>query len=355
MTKVTTTLHVGTSPETPASRLDDNATESALLVTKGHKANCAYVEAVHRFGAPRLRDPDDNPINISHEEDIDPSLVRSDGNGHVVGSPLVWRKDCWGRPERFMRGHRMARPYLNKDGEQRLGVTPCDRCKEKSPGTYRACASIVDERIRSSTKVTAAVDTWLTACRSRSGLACFTSVRGRLWGLVLQEIIDHGGWTNVNDQQVAIEALRLDEENRKKRSTAARAHRKRQSHAARGKPMGITAAFLQAAGTERDRRAADLRGLRGLSGRRHQAMMWLKNLPDSSCDRIADVWWSREILLRRGEKVTGKAIAEHMIAHGRDYGRSCSSLTTRALDDLKRIEKFESSRAGAPIWAPWVY
>jgi hypothetical protein len=316
--------------------------------------NADYVRDVHRYAAARLTGADDRPINILHSEDIDPAEVTTDGCGHVVASPLVWRKPCWGRVERFARGHRGIRQSWDKSGERRLSETPCDRCEKLSPGAYAACSKIVDERVRSSRAIDEALDAWLAACGDDFGPSCFTGHRGKLWRAFLQAIVDHGGWKNENDEKVKVEALRLAAEKRGKRNAAANAERQRRRQARQGNSAPITGAYLQALQAERDHRARIVKRLTALSGKTSRDMLWLRNLRDS-CDRIADVWWARELLTRSGQKVTGAAIAKCMIANGRSYGLSCASLTSRVHDDLKRIAKFEANLTGVPIWKPWAF
>ena len=169
--------------------------------------------------------------------------------------------------------------------------------------------------------------------------------------------LDHQSWRliNRNDDQVKVETIRRKKVDRERRNAAARMARKRQSIGRPGTPRKISLEYLQAVQAERDRKAESIKGLRGLSGRASKDTLWLDNLKNASCERIADVWWGRELLSDCGHKVTGRAIAELMTQHSRDYGLSVPSLTTRVHDDLKRIAKFEDNSGGAPIWGPWIY
>jgi hypothetical protein len=202
--------------------------------------------------------------------------------------------------------------------------------------------------------IEASFDAWLTACGNDFGPACFTGNRIKLWQAFLQAIIDHGGWTNDNDDQVKLEAGRRNRDDRRRRNDAERKRRERERLARRGTPLKITAAYRQALRAERDKRADGIKRLGTLSGRTPRDMLWLK-LPDTTCERIADVWSTRELLSCAGQKVTGRAIAEHMMRDGRSYGLKLASLIARVHDDLRRIARFEDSRAGAPIWSSWVY
>ena len=314
--------------------------------------NPEYVKDVRRFASSgRLRDEEGQPRNLSHDQDINWREVVTDGLGNVIRSPLIFGKLCIGRPERRARGHRSGRTWTDERGLHR-SETYCDRCADLSPGIYRACGVVVDERINSNPSIASSFDAWLTASGSHSGPRCFTRVPGERWKVFVQAIIDHGGWTNTNDDQVKLEALRLKEEKRQKRNATAKAARTRKRDARRGARHNNPLMYIRALETERDNLADIIKGLRTLSGRCPQDMLWLKNLRDENCERIADVWFSRQLLSHTGHKLTGRAIAEDMVRRGRSYGLSVISLTTRVYDDLKRIAKFEDATAGPPIWAP---
>lgn len=317
--------------------------------------NPDYVKDVRSFAAAGRLTLESGRKNNSHEEDFPAKDFRTDGKGNIEKSPLVYRKRCVGRVERKLRGEYGRRVWVRTNGERGLGDTACDTCAIRSPGIYEACGDIVAERIESSPAIEAAFEAWTDACGEESGPRCFTGSRGKLWHALLQTIIDHGGWTNVNDDQVKLEALRLQQRARDKRNAAARDRRRRDRDARRGTPKPITPAYLQALNSERDRRAASIKRLGCLSGQTARDMLWLKNLPDYSCERIADVWRSRELLSRGGHKTVGKSIAEQMIRDGRSYGLELPSLTTRVYDDLKRIAKLEKDSADEPIWARWIY
>lgn len=318
--------------------------------------NADYVRDIIRFApAGRLLDQNGNAFNLSHSEDLDPAEVRTDGRGNVVSSPLIWRKPCFGRLERYVRAHTGFDVWTDESGQRKPSPTPCDTCAGLSPGVHRACGIVVSERCQSNPTIEATFDAWETACGDYFGPRCFIGHRFVLWQAFLQSIIDHGGWTNVNDDQVKLEHLRRKLDEKERRKIAAKLGRKRQRDARRSVPIAITADYLQALLTERDRRAAKVKSLRPLAGQTKQSMLWLINLKDEYCDRIADVWSARELLIRCGKRVTGKAIAAQMIGNNRDYGLKIGSLAARVYDDLKRIAKLEDDSASAPLWAPWTY
>lgn len=316
--------------------------------------NLDYTKDVRRFGSSApFRDENGKSFNLSHDDNIDACLIKTDGKGNVDRVPLVCRKPCFGRPERYARGSMGGKPWRDESGERRPGRTTCDTCRERSPGTYESCSVIADERINSSSAIRAAFDSWLETCTD-FGPACFVGARMTLWHSFLQTIIDHGGWFSVNDDQVKLEALRLKRE-RIDRRKASRQARSRQRRAARfGTETPITQDYLDKLQAEQDRRSAHLKSLGALSGRTKQDMLWLKMLDDSGCDRIAEVWKTRELILRMAREPTGQAIAENMVASGR-WHLKLPSLRARVYEDLKRIAKLEDDPAGAPLWPKWIY
>lgn len=317
--------------------------------------NPDYVKDARRFGSSEpFKDEDGKSFNLSHDDDIDPRLVQTDGNGNVDSVPLVWRKPCFGRPERFARGHMGGKPWRDDDGQRRPGKTTCDTCLERSPGTFKACDVIVSERINSDPAIKTAFDKWLDACVD-FGPACFVGARMKLWDSFLQAIIDHGGWSSVNDDQVKLEALRLKRARlaRRKANRQARAQRQRAAQLGTAKP--ITQDYLDKLQAERDRRSGHLKSLSALSGRTKRDMLWVKMLDDSGCDRIAEVWQTRELLSRMAAQPTGQAIAEKMATSGR-WSLKLSSLRARVYEDLReRLPKLEDDTAGAPLWPKWTY
>ncbi len=313
-----------------------------------------YVKDVRRFGSSApFKDEDGKSFNLSHDDDIDPSLVQTDGNGNVDCVPLVWGKPCFGRPERYARASMGGKPWRDENGVRRPGKTTCDTCRDRSPGTFEACGIVVSERVDSNPAIKTAFDKWLDACVD-FGPACFVGARMKLWDSFLQTISDHGGWFSVNDDQVRLEALRLKKEriDRRKTNRQARAHRQRAARLGTAKP--ITQDYLDKLQAERDRRAAHLKGLGTASGRTKSSMLWLKMLDDRGCDRIAEVWQTRELLSRMALEPTGQAIAANMVASGR-WPLKLSSLRARDYEDLRRLAKLEDNSASAPLWPKWTY
>ena len=316
--------------------------------------NPDYLSNVRRFGSSTpANDNNGAATYLSHKVDIDPNLLQLDGYGNVESVPLVWKKPCFGRPERYARGAMGGEPWYDDNGEFRLGKTTCDACLEKTPGTHEACGMIIDERIASAPAVDAAFVKWLTACAT-SGLACFSGARSRLWNKFLLAITDHGGWLNVNDDQVKFEAIRVEAEKKKRQKLSRQKRSRRQKDARYNRGTPITRDYLDKLECERDKRAAQLKGWRTLSGRSKRDMLWLKMLNDMGCDRVAEVWRTREELRRLGHEPQGQAIAKAMSMSG-TWPLSLPSLAARVYEDLGRLAKLESNIAGSPPWPKWLY
>ena len=252
--------------------------------------NTAYVQDVLRFGSSKpYTNEDGKRFNLSHDYDFSPDLVQTDGLGGVVDMPLLWRKLCFGRPERLIRASVGKIPWTDDEGNLRLGKTPCDSCEELSPGVFQGCHKVVFERIDSNPTIRARMDEWAEICGTDVGPRCFIYKRSSKWHAFLNSIINHGGWANVNDDQVKLEALRLKKEQADRRRINSRARLQRTKAAYLGKAKPLRHDYLDALQTERDRRATHLKNLRDRLGRTPRDMLWLKMLPDESCDRIADV------------------------------------------------------------------
>lgn len=304
----------------------------------------AYTVDVRRFGGEKpFVDEDGRRFNLKHKTSFEPDAVQTDGNGNIVDMPLLADKQCFGRPERFLRGaHESATPpYSGRNKTHEWRLTRCQRCP-----VMRECSDVVTERIESSSAVGNAFTTWDDATEGMPGKERFKRRAGRLWDAFLRAIEGHGGWTNVNDKRLAehevAEAFRRKDKQKRQRAEA----RKRARDRRRGVAPRITYEFLVAVEAERSRRLQILLDLRG----KPYAPRWITRLSPEGCERTADVWAAMKKLERAGERVTGKAVADHLIKVGRDQGASPDSLKTRVYKDFDRIFDLERDHAGVTIW-----
>jgi hypothetical protein len=312
--------------------------------------NNTYTKDVRRFGGPNpYVNEDGQRFYLSHADNIDPSAMKTDGLGNVDDVPLIRRKPCFGRPERYARALRPALTWTDDKEERRFQQTPCDGCRDGSPGVFEACGMLVSERIDCSPKIKAAFHAWDAACGHRTGQICFRNDLGSAWDQFLQSIVDHGGWTNSNDENVKLDALKRRQADQDRANKLRREARSRERDARKGKPPSISAEYLAALSRERDRRADHLLELSRLSS----APRWLTKLPPIGRERTADVWESRELITRAGRNPTGTDIANRLSAKYPNL--STESLAARVYDDLKRISKLEDDRDAAPVWPRWTY
>ena len=267
--------------------------------------------------------------------------------------PLLLRKPCFGRPERFVRGAlERGVPFGDCDerGEQARGKTQCERCP-----VFPACSDVSWERIDSAPDAKAALETWDQSCLDENLAAGdprrFYQKLGKLWNAFLDAIVAHGGWSNQNDDSVKLFAAQEAERKRKTRNEQAKSRRKRDAARRRGIPQQMTGEYFSSLQGERDRRAEQLKNLRSDPN----ADPRLTKLPDQSCERIADVWEARHRLARAGERVTGKAIAQDMMRCQKDYGLGLPSLTSRVYEDLRRIDWLEEDHGQGALWPAWVF
>lgn len=310
--------------------------------------NRDYVADVRKFGSRRpYVDKDGNKYNMPKGAPLPPGSVRTNGHGHITDMPIV-RRPCFGRPERFVRGsHEEAiPPFTGRNKTERWRLTRCQRCEVTTE-----CSDVVEERIKSSPQVEAAFVRWDDATAGAGSKEAFEGRSGKqLWGEFLTSIEAHGGWSSINDENIA--AADAQKEIQRKADAAAdqRARRRKASAARRGEPQGITPAFRKAAEAERDRRRDNLLRLRD----QKFSPRSITKLQPEGCQRTADVWLASQMLGRLGTKVTGNAIASLMVGWPRYQQANVRSLTTKVCKDLHRIRMLESNAGGAPIWKPFV-
>lgn len=320
--------------------------------------NADYVKLVRRFGgsAPYI-DENGKPYKLRHETDFPSAAVVTDGSGNITSMPLLRRKPCFGRPERVVRGaYEVKKGYVDSDGICHPGVTRCGTCKGLSPGVFAACGRVSDERLASNPAAELALDQWSSQCAARrvelSEKQAYAPPLAKFWDTFLDAIVAHGGWFSVNDENVRLDDQQRRDAAAKKKNADRRDRRKRARETRRGTIKPITEHYMDALQDERDRRADQLKRL----GDGQAARGWLSRMPDASCDRIADVWQARELLVRDGRKPTGTAIAQWMILREKNYGLEQGSLTARVCEDLRvRLPKLEDHLSGAPVWPKWEY
>ena len=302
-----------------------------------------YREEVLRLGGRKpYEDAEGKQIYLNQKTAFSWQDIKIDSDGNRLESPLLERKPCFGRPERFFRGDlEQGKEAINEYGNRVRTLTRCERCLVSD-----ACAYTCDVRINSDPNVISKFTDWSDATNQQIGNAKFQgSANYRLWHNFLLAIIAHGGWSNLNDARVSANQILKKE----KRDEARRANAKATRKARTLKPHvkhSITSAQRSALQNEHDRRLEVLLDLR----KQRLVPRWIGNLSIESCERTATVWMARMILERLGAKATGKAIASWLVSNGLAQDGKLTSLCTSTCRTLNRVKKLEDGRAGTPIW-----
>ncbi|MGB7370953.1 hypothetical protein [Erythrobacter sp.] len=318
--------------------------------------NKKYVDEVRRFGGPKPRiDADGKARNVRHIDEIDPSDVITDGQGNVLRMPLLRRKPCFARPERFLRGLFGSKSWTDDKGVRRPSASPCYTCEDMTLGTFMSCHKVVVERIESSSSIEDAFEEWDDSTAGKTGPWCFNGERRQLWNVFLDVIEAHGGWSNINENQVKVASLAEAKEERRRRKHSERRRRAAERDRRKGLIGPLTPEFFAALDEERDERAQMLKELKKIQGKTRRDTLWIHVTPDDTWDRVADVWRAREILRRANAKETGKAIAEILARMPRYVTKQPAYLQARVSKDLKRIKRLENDERGEPIWPAWSF
>lgn len=221
--------------------------------------------------------------------------------------------------------------------------------------TFLACNDVIAERIASSADVERTCVEWIDGTDRQFGPSCFRGSDKHRWEAFLVAIENHGGWSNINDEQVKIDAVAAGELAKKHRRDSAKRRRGLEKQRRQGAVRSLTPELLAAVKEEGDSRANHLKTLKVVRGAKPQDTLWITSLPDSTCERIADVWRIRETLRYYKENCTGKEIAERLLDENPSSSLSLGSLQARVSQDLKRIKKLENDDRGEPIWAKWTF
>lgn len=318
--------------------------------------NQKYVSEVQRYGGPNPRvDKEGNSKNVRHIDHIRPDDVITDGSGNITSMPLLRKKPCFGRPERALRGLFEKRPWTDDNGEIHSPETPCYTCEKLTPDTFQSCHDVVVERIESSATIESVCNHWFDETGSQFGKGCFNGKSGKLWHDFLDAIEKHGGWTNANDMQVKLDAIAAETKRKRQRADKEKTRRRIERKRRQGLVGPLTSEFYSAVDKERDRRSSELKSLRGMQGKDSRDLFWISSTPDTTWERVAEVWRARELLRKRGGAWKNKDIAEMLNRLPAYITKSIGSLQARVSEDLKRIEKLESDTDGEPIWPAWSF
>lgn len=265
-----------------------------------------------------------------------PAHVRTDGKGNITYRPLVRYPTlpCFGLPHRYWRGEFDQPERWNMtDGSVREEPHGCAGCNVRP-----ACGKVAWERVETSPELKLLHAGWEAETQrlprdDRYGHASW---------FAFDEASRAHRWGDSHDEALATDKKKRADRERRRRKTARKTRRRRRA---------ISRELLNAIAYERGRRAGVLLALSDTLG----APPYVSKLRPDGCERTADVWEAREVLGRAGVEVTGRAIAEYLIVHGRNGNLELRSLTSRAIEALKRIDRLESDSEGQPVWSAFTY
>jgi len=314
---------------------------SALIPgTKEH-----YVSEIDRYAGPLpFKDAAGNRVNLKAGPSLHHGAVKTDGAGNVIDMPLVTGKPCFGRPERFIRGaeDQAVPPFTGRNNTPKLRKTRCERCN-----LVNECAELVTERLDSAPAAGAAYIEWDELARDLPPLRKFKGKECNcLWLRFQASLKAHGGWSNCNDFNVHVDRIARSEASKR----AAAAHKRKKRSEERDARMlascTLAAATITALSLERDHRRDLLLRLRA----NDRSPAFLRKMTDVTCERTADVWWAKAVLLTKNLPVNGPAIAEMLINHQRCWNLSPTSMLSRISEALRRLKRLEQHEASAAIW-----
>lgn len=313
----------------------------------------SYIDDVQKFGSWKpYSKKDGSRENLSHDYKFMPCDVVTDGAGNILAKPLHRKKDCFARPVRAVRGAlERGSPYgpFNAYGEQERGETKCGRCP-----LFDACVDVANERLNSAPKAKKALDFWWKEAKKATGFvgtnASYVGRLGKLWQDFLAAISSHGGWTTVDPDLIRADDLRRHDEQKQKRRERRAKKKKAKKIIRKFGSEPFSSDVLEALKQEREKRITRLKNMRTFE----HAPRWIRSLPDKSCERLAYVWWSKQILEREGTEATGKNIVDVLASEVCMGGSKTQTLQTRVCEDLRhRLPKLENDFGNGPIWEKW--
>ena len=306
-----------------------------------------YLDEVNNFGGAKP----DFAFNNLNEIHIHWKDVETDGKGNVLKMPLLTSKLCFGRIEyRIRHGHKNSR----KPNPRYKAVPKCSRCP---PSTVHSCDQLVAERIKSSPEITEAVLKWKAACnKAESDMdphaygkhywERFTNDPfGYLWQGIRHSIVNHGRFSNSNDNAVKEQIEETARRKREKHAEDMRKRRKRERKERQKKNQPPPEFFVHAAWDECLKRTDQLKAARSVSGMSRQ----ISTLNDQGCELTAYAWYYAELHGFRELEVKPGSMARWLIEVDLAPGQSYDNLKGRLKRDLARAREIDNGVYG-DIW-----
>lgn len=276
-------------------------------------------------------------IRVSQLTVIGPNQIVMDADWNIIRSPLLVGKPCFGQPTAFAR-HGGVQPILHPV----RGLIPsrCMRCTAKD-----ACENVAKKRLRVTTEVQDAYRAF-----ERAGGAYGLKHQAdcpaaqRQFDALVQALVRHGGFTNVNDSAVLAHYA-----HGKEKARQAAAQRKRRARLTAARRGDLDDDVLRLLDDHRRWREARLR-----LAIRTPGMFWrITRLPPSSAPVTADAWLARLLLQMRRAPVNNSSIAAQMMKLRLDRYTNHNSLRQRVERDLLRVDMLERlclPGEESPVW-----
>jgi len=314
----------------------------------------SYTDEVLKFGGPRPYDGVERRTNLSHKTEFLPSAVRTDGRGNIIDMPLLRRKPCFGRPERYFRAlPDSQRAAALEDPTRRefnlftFGGTPCERCP-----VHDACAAVAFERVDSVLELNTKLEQWAEASERYLGKKRFIFGPARdAWQAFLAAIISSGGWSSVNDGRVAAAAHEtLDKRRADRRESALRSRQAKRRHTAPLSISTIDDRLTDAINRESDRRYAILIDM----AKRKSGPKSCRRLNAEQCRRLIEVWKAKSSMMVAGNPHPRHCDIISWLKHHTSITdvqeQSLPTIVSRAIE---RVAELQQEVDGTYIWPPF--
>lgn len=278
---------------------------------------------------------------------ITPDEVQTDGDGNVIGAPMIAEKPCFGIPTAWLR-HAHQPPTYVKRLDQKVHNGRCDKCL-----AAKACNKVAIERIKRVAQVRPDFRRPFRNWKDEGGLekGGFAKAFGVLgengWSAVCYPL-DIASFTTTND--IRVRAFWREKEAFAQRTARGKERFRLRKAWKADEDLDVLREGLTEGAKERAKLLHTM-----ISG--PNTPRYLARFPITSISRLCNVWWSREFVRLTGRPINDSQIASVAIEQRR-IDMSHSSLRQMVKKDCPRIAKLESAaeyNGGTPIWPKFIH
>lgn len=313
-----------------------------------------YRTEVNNYGGakPKFRGKNKNVIDFEWDK------ISTDGKGNVLSMPLLPDKECFGKVEYVLR-HGTKSPEPKPIKGRMIDIeTRCTRCLKKTPNTHASCNSLVRERITQNPKIELALKEWHADVKIQKQnpnrydpihtdptRKFVGDILGAKWTAFKIAIIDHGRFTNANDEELKHEFERTEIARRREDARRQRLARelKRAELKMQGRPPSKE--FQEAAWMTCKLRTEQLKLARKIPG----ISFKISKMTDSGCELVSYAWYYKLFCEQMGKPCKAGSMARWLIDEGMCGNRSYATLKSRLGDDIKKAEMIDAAVYG-DIW-----